>query len=135
MNFEIDNNFSSEASTEMCIFICICLFVSIDLLLRANYSVSEITASKDMELFTVLIEYWHIASQGDCSCVPNTPILPRSWILELYILYCFSRYSVISLKIARYLKHHSAWSHYHKWLWCGEVKWLEADYPVVQLGL
>jgi hypothetical protein len=57
MNFEIDNNFSSEASTEMCIFICICLFVSIDLLLRANYSVSEITASKDMELFTVLIEY------------------------------------------------------------------------------
>lgn len=57
MNFQIDNNFSSEASTEMCILICICLFVSIDLFLRANYSMSEITESKDMELFTILIVY------------------------------------------------------------------------------
>ena len=57
MNFQIGNSFSSEASTEMCVFMHICLFVSIDLFLRENYSVSEVTVSKDMELFTVLIVY------------------------------------------------------------------------------
>lgn len=36
----------------------------------------------------ILAVHWHLAFQGDCSCVLNIPILPRSWrrwILELYI--------------------------------------------------